>query len=345
MDTVASGVFQDRLGLIGLPPLVCQDFSERRAQSLRRLADLTQRLRGIPGIDGFEGLCVYVAGSHARGDASTHSDVDLWFLRDDVDDTMIGGGSNIKTINLMSSVIKELAAMNAPEPSNDGEYLKVLSLRDILDHLGGPQDDYRNHFTARMLLILESHPVYGEKVYENALTEIIGSYMRDYEDHAENFRPTFLVNDVIRYWKTLCLNYEHRRNKLDDAKKIKQKIKNFKLGYSRLLTCFAAIIVFSELNYVTKEELVSICRRSPIERLLLLAERRPSTKNDVVTALISYHWFLSKTEMSTEELHAYFSDRENRVVAFGQAREFGDQIFKLVKIVAEEAGTLRYLVV
>lgn len=345
MDVTAREAFQNRLGLIGLAPNMCQDFARRRAQSSERLVDLEQRLAAIPGIDSYDGLCVYVAGSHARGDASTYSDIDLWFLRDDIRSVRSSEGLNVKTINLMSSVVKELAAMDAPDPSKDGEYLKVLSLREMLDHLGGPQDDYKNHFTARMLLMLESYPVYGEKVYESALADIIDSYMRDYEDHAEDFRPTFLVNDIIRYWKTLCLNYEHRRNKPEDAGKIKQKIKNFKLGYSRLLTCFAAIVVLSELNHVTRDELISVCRKSPVERLLMLAERRPSTKDKVALALTSYHWFLKKTEMSTESLDAYFSDRENRVIAFQRAKSFGDQIFDLVKMVAEEAGTLRYLVV
>lgn len=345
MDEDASKVFRKRLAMIGLAPGVCQDFVARRVQSSSRLVDLQQRLAAIPEIDNYGGLCVYVAGSHARGDASVHSDVDLWFLRDDIRSVSTDKGFNIKTISLMSSVIKEIAAMNAPDPSNDGEYLKVLSLRDILSHLGGPQDDYKNNFTARMLLILESYPVYGEEVYGNALDGIIGSYMRDYEDHAENFRPTFLVNDVIRYWKTLCLNYEHRRNRLEDAGKVKQKIKNFKLGYSRLLTCFATITAFSRLNSVTKEELVLICRRSPVERLLSVAESQPSTVSAVASALTSYHWFLGRTEMSTEELEAYFSVRDNRVFAFKKAKDFGDQIFNLVKMVAEEAGTLRYLVV
>lgn len=344
-DVVTINGFADRLRWLGLSPEVCEGFARRRAESMTRLETLRQRLESISGIGDIERLCVYVAGSHARGDASIHSDIDIWFLQDDVVSGDSQNAVNLKTINLMAAVIKHLAEMDAPEPSNDGEYLRILSLHEILEHLGGPQDDYKNHFTARMLLILESYPVYGASIYENALSEIIGSYMRDYEDHAEDFRPIFLVNDIIRYWKTLCLNYEHRRNQIGEAGKIKQKVRNFKLGYSRLLTCFAAVAVLSEMNHVTKEELIATCQKTPVERLLSLAERRHSTKDAVATALTSYHWFLKKTEMSNPDLHEYFSVRENRVIAFQHAKKFGDQIFDIVKLASEEAGTFRYLVV
>jgi len=44
--------------------------------------------------------------------------------------------------------------------SNDGEFLRILYLEDMLEQLGGREDDYLNYFTARMLLLLESKPLY-----------------------------------------------------------------------------------------------------------------------------------------------------------------------------------------
>ncbi len=148
-------------------------------------------------------------------------------------------------IRLLSELVEIGYMMSFPKFSNDGHFLKLLFLNDILESLGSPADDYYNHFTARMLLLLESKPVYGTEIYNRLLNETIRSYFRDYEHHPTDFRPTFLINDIIRFWKTLCLNYEHKRNQVEARATIKHKIKNFKLGYSRLLTCFATVASLS----------------------------------------------------------------------------------------------------
>ena len=75
--------------------------------------------------------------------------------------------------------------------------------------LGSPEDDGLNAFTARMLLLLESRPVYNAERYRRILKAVIGFYYRDFSDHSEHFRPTFLINDILRFWRTLTLNYEH----------------------------------------------------------------------------------------------------------------------------------------
>jgi len=81
--------------------------------------------------------------------------------------------------------------MDFPPPSNDGQFLNIIPLSSILEHLGGMEDDYRNHFTARMLLLLESSPIYDGESYNDAIDAIIDSYFRDYEDHSEISTPLF----------------------------------------------------------------------------------------------------------------------------------------------------------
>ena len=153
------------------------------------------------------------------------------------------------------------------------------------------------------------------------------------------------MNDILRFWKTLCLNYEHRRNQSVEAKKIKQKIRNFKLGHSRLLTCFATVALLSSYNKIDRNELIRICRVSPVEKFLDLVDRRPEIKELLVSALALYHWFLEKTELPLDKLEGYFASRDNRVVAFRNARNFGDQIYEIVHTTAEKTGTFRHLVV
>lgn len=335
----------DKLKRIGISVDQVQIFEQRSQYSAIRLDELSRRLRVSAPIKAYPRLSIYAVGSYGRGEASKHSDIDLFFIHNDlqgvqVDDPRLSG------IRVMSAVIREMEeGMEFPPPSNDGQFLNIISLKELLNHLGGPEDDYKNHFTARMLLLLESSPAFGRETYNAAIDKIIESYLRDYEDHAENFRPTFLANDIIRFWKTLCLNYEHRRNQKDESKKIKQKIRNFKLGFSRLLTCFATVSLLSSYNSITKEELITVCQLSPVDRLFELAQRRPEISDVLKQALSLYHWFLQKTELSTEELEAYFGCRANRVKAFQQAKTFGDQFYDILRITSAETGTIRYLVV
>jgi hypothetical protein len=41
-------------------------------------------------------------------------------------------------------------------------------------------------------------------LYNTTIQNILEAYFRDYEDHAANFRPIFLVNDIIRFWSFNC---------------------------------------------------------------------------------------------------------------------------------------------
>jgi hypothetical protein len=74
----------------------------------------------------------------------------------------------VPEIRLLSEIVEIGYNMNFPKFSNDGHFLKLLFLDDILENLGSPADDYHNHFTARMLLLLESRPIYGQLVYNSS---------------------------------------------------------------------------------------------------------------------------------------------------------------------------------
>lgn len=335
---------EDSLIDLGLSQTTARLFGTRRDHSNNRMSALTRELERSPAIAGYPGLSIFATGSYARGEASLHSDVDLFFINDCTSGSVID--PNLRQIKVMSDVIRATEGkLGFPAPSNDGEFLKVLTVAEILKDLGGREDDYKNHFTARMLLLLESSPIIGAPSYDIVIDSVLDSYLRDYEDHIKDFRPTFIVNDVIRFWKTLCLNYEHKRNQQEEARKIKQKIRNFKLSYSRLMTCFATVGLLSSYRQITKGDLVDICRLTPIERLLLLSERQPLVKNHLIHALQQYHWFLEKTENTTKELETYFADKNNRSEAFTHASKFGDAIYNVVHTAATQSETLRFLVV
>lgn len=316
----------------------------RRDFSRERLAHLTSRLQAVQELKDCTGLCVYATGSYARGEASTHSDIDLFFVHaGSVEKSM----SNLDRMRVFARVIDLGAELHFPTFSNDGQFLDVLYADELLNMLGGPADDYHNYFTARMLLLLESVSLVNEHLYRHILDQVVDSYYRDYPDHAEDFRPVFLINDVIRFWKTLCLNYEHRRNKPehDKLKKRKQQVKNFKLKFSRLMSCFGTIVaVCAAEGPVSRDFIIGLTDKVPLARFRDAVADFADLKPTVASVVDDYEWFLNKTRLSAEELTALFDDSEQKTLLFRRADEFGSKVFEVLDYVAKRNGYSRYLV-
>ncbi len=112
-------------------------------------------------------------------------------------------------------------------------FSEVHPLSDYLNGLGKPSDEANNTFTGRLLLLLESKAIFGESSYQYIRRECVRDIGRIYNDHSQNFLPAFLVNDILRFWRTLCVNYEAGLT----TNPAKRRAKNYKLKYSRLLTC------------------------------------------------------------------------------------------------------------
>ncbi|MCK4580574.1 MAG: TIR domain-containing protein, partial [Dehalococcoidia bacterium] len=208
---------------------------ERARYSRLRLEDLRSRLQLLSELKNFPNLAVFAAGSYARLEASKYSDIDLFFVatdaRSDIEEP------HTKELRLFGKVIEIVDDLRFPKFSNDCQYLIIAHSGEIVAHLGGPSDDYRNFFTTRMLILLESHCLYGKAAYDEISAFFVRSYFVDYPDHRQTFQPVFLFNDIHRYWKTILLNYEHKRSESsaiqgDDATRTKQKVRNFKLKYS-----------------------------------------------------------------------------------------------------------------
>src|SRR5439155_17316696 len=70
----------------------------------------------------------------------------------------------------------------------------------------GLDDDTNTNLTRRMLLLLESVAVSGQDVWETCWTAVLERYLaRGLKSHRP---PRFLLNDLVRYWRTICVDFE-----------------------------------------------------------------------------------------------------------------------------------------
>jgi hypothetical protein len=282
-------------------------------------------------------------------EASEYSDIDLFFFCCEDREKIIEPRSN--ELRLFADIIRASDELKFPKFSNDCQYLQVLHTSEMFRSLGSSLDDHRNFFTARMLMLLESRCLYGQDTYEKIKREIIESYFRDFSDHKHSFEPIFLLNDISRFWKTMLLNYEARRNLQTSDAEARHRVRNYKLKHSRMTTCFATIASIGSLpSPVTFDDVFECTQWTPFERLAELSSRLPSTSATVTKIGQLYERFLENTALPTEELEDKFKDKTVITKLFQEAREYGDAMFELLGIVDKETinlgrGLLRFLVI
>lgn len=293
--------------------------------------------------------CVYATGSFGRGEASDHSDLDLF---------IVGLGkrkrrlSRLQEICLEAELISATRRLKIREFSGDGEYLVHYTQHELVEALGKRHDDAKNTFTARLLLLLESRPVLGTQVYDKTIDNVVEAYWRDYEDHKNDFTPTFLANDILRLWRTFCVNYEASTSSEPAEKKAKRKLKNYKLRHSRLLTCYSALLylltTFVTQHTVHPKDATSMAKISPTERLEWLISQNTlsyKARKTVRELLEHYERFLEATDRPENELIQIFLDSKRSKEYSRSASTLGDLTSEALERIGQRSAFYRVLVV
>lgn len=303
--------------------------------SRRRIGELGEALRPLDTLLEDEPLCIYATGSYGRLEAWEGSDIDVFYLYEGHPAKPL---SRLTLIRVSALLIEVSEAMGFPPFSGDGRYLDVHYLDLMEEVLGSPEDDGLNAFTARMLLLLESRPIYGEALYHSFLERVAGFYFRDFADHRESFEPTFLLNDILRFWRTLTLNYEHGRYEitlLPEPRRAEAKaesaLKNYKLKVSRLATCFSMVLHLASVSPPLRPEaLLELCGLTPRERFeALAASGGEEVSGSVERLLATYGEFLDHVQRPEPELLDDFREEGFCTERLVEAGEFGRQIFEL----------------
>jgi hypothetical protein len=320
----------------------------RRDSSTRRLHQLERELDTAEALARGK-ACACVIGSFGRGEASAHSDVDPVIVGGTAGDRRLL--SNLGHVCIAADLIRASRRLGFPDFSGDGEYLKHHTARDLVQHLGTEQDDVTNALTIRLLLLLESRPIFGAGIYSAAIHEILSAYWREYAAHDADFIPAFLTNDILRLWRTFCVNYEARTSGEPPEKKAKRKLKNYKLKHSRLLTCYSGLAfllaTFVERGTVTLEDAKRMVGITPTERLQDIAgkERFAACRAAVDRLIERYEKFLEITDAPEGDLIARFIDPAESAQLTAGINGFGDLIWELLKVIGDGNRMLRMLIV
>lgn len=195
-----------------------------------------------------EDVDVVVFGSLARREWTSGSDVD-WTL-------LIDGQSNSAhriTARKLEQALKGLSYKGVPfkPPGSEGVFGSMVFSHEIVHHIGGQADSNRNT-TQRILLLTEAIALRDKDdslgACERTVRQVLNRYLvSDSNFHSkadEDSRiPRFLLNDVVRYWRTMCVDFAYKDWEQEGRK---WGLRNVKLRMSRKLLFFSSLLmVFS----------------------------------------------------------------------------------------------------
>lgn len=271
------------------------------------------------------GVCIYACGSLGRLEFGNTSDLDAFYIVD-----RDGSVPEIDKERFFSIIRKISDALEFPPPSKNGKYLVFTPREDLFD-IGSQEEDSKNSYTARMLLLLESKPLYNQQAYDKLIEDVVDQYFIDYPDHTEDFNPLYLMNDIKRYWYTLCLNYENRRNINDD--RAERYRKRLKLKFARRITCFSMLACLYRKG-IDKSYVVECVKMTPFERFEMIAK-----DNEDLTAVLRVlkQRYVHYLELKNHNSLWWDEDPGRKKAAFDCAFEFQQLLNKeFMKKVAYE---------
>ncbi len=194
-------------------------------------------------------------GSLARRETTPESDVDYLLVTNE-------GYPDADQLRDVDVEVREVfeAGLGLKPPGPTGMFGTWVTAAELYMRIGLEQDTNLTH-SRRALLLLESDSIWGWDRHQQLVRNVLSRYLTDAADGSP---ARFLINDVLRYWRTLTVDYQ--------AKKFHQGkwgLRYLKMAISRKLTV-AGVLATALTADPDPDQLAAPLRRPALARLAAL---------------------------------------------------------------------------
>jgi hypothetical protein len=286
--------------------------SAARARTAESLAGLRARVADAPRDPD---AAVVLFGSWGRWEVTPGSDTDWAVLVEATAREAVRPGEG------------DLAGRLGREPAEGGSFARAVFASDLAHHVGLRADSWDN-LTLRMLLLLESVAIAGEEVHARCRDSVLSTYLRE----VDPFRPPrFFLNDLIRYWRTIAVDFEGKARRDQEAGAAKWASRLVKLRTARKVLFAGGLLPILLCHLHPGAEIPRFLRAqlaAPATDRLAHAFSSFGAEDAGVRALGAYdRWLGLLGDPDTRtELEGLPRETAERSPAFREARRLGDEL-------------------
>lgn len=286
-----------------------------RALTGKRLAERRARLDEVFGFGEMDpDAAVVLVGSWGRAEVTRSSDDDWLVLVDGLARHVV-----------RPSPAQVAAALQEKAPGPEGIFGAVAFTDDLQRNIGLAADSNAS-LTRRMLLVLESVPVLGEPAWRSGRDGVVHSYLgRRARDHRP---PRFFLNDVVRYWRTVAVDFEGKDRAREGGG---WGLRNAKLRTSRKILFASGLLPVLEcwrLPAAAMEPFLTREFDAPATDRIAAAFERYEAHDAGARVLTAYDRFVALLDDpdARARLSALTEDEAARSPEFAEARQLADQV-------------------
>ena len=257
-------------------------------------------------------VAVVLMGSWGRAEVTAGSDDDFMIL--------VRGADR----DAAAPSIEDVKTILDRAPGDQGIFGEPVASDQLIGRIGLDEDTNSN-LSRRMLLLLESVHATREDIHEAVRAELVDRYL---DESVKNYRvPRFLLNDVVRYWRTMCVDFAGKERRGPE----KWGIRNAKLRTSRKVLFAGGLLPVFECSNRARDEMPEFLngqlRMPPTDRIAyaFLAHGAPDPGG---RALGAYDDFLGRLDDDEfrEELESVTRDTSKGSPAFQDAARLGKEL-------------------
>ncbi|OBK25578.1 hypothetical protein A5635_15585 [Mycobacterium asiaticum] len=255
------------------------------------------------------GIDVVAFGSLARREYTLASDVDYLVLVADLPEDPAAPREILGQVKDFLKREAEVEGAATKDPGSSQLFGVTAGIYDILNQVG-LEDDTNTTHTRRMEILLESVSLLDQDLHSRILNSTLQRYLA-LSGAPPNRPPRFLINDVLRYWRQITVDYQA---KAPTGRREPKAV----LRYLKLITTrknlFASSILpliapHGDIEMWDAAYLRDMFSLPPLARLATVTQSAPPEVRDAVASVFrTIDLFVQRT--SDAEMRKHFAEIE-----------------------------------